>query len=230
MVVAPQASFFVVAATPGAERCTTLKRGHRVKAVSSAEVIELHPPDVQLEALKRGDARAMDGVLRELVPFTRALMFRVLGPGAALDDATQDALIQLSTALLRWEGRSSLRTYAGRVVVRVAYRHLRARMKERDRSSQQQPTALAGNDDPEARCGDRQTLARLYHHLDLLAPKHRMAFVLCDVEGMTPSEAAGLMRCHPVTMRSHLARARRRLRKLLSEDESLRERLQGDRP
>ena len=205
-----------------------------MKAAARAEVIALGVEGVDADrqaALEQGDARALDAVLRELLPFVRGLIFRVLGPGPGLDDATQDALIELSKALLRWQGRSSLRTYAGRIAVRVAYRHLRRRVRDREREQVHHDEALSAASpsagDPEASCIGRERLARLYHHLDQLPPKHRLAFVMCDVEGMTPTEAAALVRSHPVTMRSHLARARRRLRALLREDGSLGEMLRG---
>ena len=139
-----------------------------------------------LDLLRVGDRRTVEGALRALFPEMRSRLFRLLGPRAELDDAVQETLIEITRALPKFEGRASLLTLANRIAVRVAFRHYG---KVTHEALEEGATASVG-DDPEARVSQRQTLDKLYRCLDKLSPKRRVAFVLCAIEGLTPSEAA----------------------------------------
>lgn len=153
--------------------------------------------------------------MRALAPRVRLWVFRHVGPsGAHVDDATQEALIQLAEALPHFEGRSKLVTYAHRIAVRVAVRH--ARKARRD-----PPVELVAINDartPEALAMHRESLRRLYGALDRLSPKLRTAYVLCDVERLSHEEAAEVEEVGLFTLRARLKRARVQLRALLRDD------------
>jgi RNA polymerase sigma-70 factor (ECF subfamily) len=168
-----------------------------------------------LEALQSGDAAAMQAALRALLPDVRSWLHRLLGPRPDLDDATQDALVALAQALPTFEGRSSVRTFAHRITVRVAYRYFARRRKR-------EPLALVppppDEIDPESRAMDREALRRLHRCLDELPPNRRMAFLLCCVEGLKPSEAAALEGCSPNALRTRLSHARAEVARRLADD------------
>ena len=171
-------------------------------------------PDPRLDAVRSGDARAIEEVLRELLPRVRGWLHRLLGPRSDLDDATQDALSELASALPRFEGRASFATLAHRITVRTAYRYFR-RAQETSLSLVAPPVDEL---DPESRAMQREALARLYRCLDRLPEKRRVAFVLCCVEGLSPSEAAEIEGTSGVTMRSRLMHARAEVARRLSSD------------
>jgi RNA polymerase sigma factor (sigma-70 family) len=172
-----------------------------------------------LAALQRGDPRAIEAVLEDLLPKIRSWLHRLLGPRADLDDATQEALVGIAGALPQFEGRARLSTLAYRVTVRVAYRWLRDASKRRVRESSVELLAPPADTlDPESRAMFREALKRLYRCLDHLPDKRRVAFVLCDVEGMTAVEAAELEGTNAVTMRSRLMYARREIARRLAHD------------
>lgn len=181
--------------------------------------------------LRAGDRDALQEALRELLPDVRRWLCRVLGPGAPLDNVTQDVLIELARALRRFEGRSSLRTLAYRVTVRHAYRGLAKHNRRRDR---ERPLELLppppDRIDPESRAMHREALARLYRCLERLPDKRRRAFVLCAIEGLTPQEAAELEGTKPVTMRSRLHHARQEVERRLAHDPYVARLLEGRRP
>ncbi|HJL18273.1 MAG TPA: RNA polymerase sigma factor [Sandaracinaceae bacterium LLY-WYZ-13_1] len=175
-------------------------------------------PDTAEELARRvrsGDRAALERLLRLLAPRLRGWLGRLLGPRAELDDATQELLIELARALPRFEGRSALSTYCHRIAVRVASRHF-------GRAGREAPLELLPpppeSVDPESRAMDRQLLERLYHVLDGIAPARRVAFVLCAVEGFTPTEAAAIEGIRAATMRVRLHRARRDVEAALADD------------
>ena len=67
----------------------------------------------------------------------------------------------------------------------------------------------------------RKALARLHQALQTLPDRRRAAFVLCAVEGLSPTEAAPMLGVSPNAMRSLLCRARQQMEEILAEDDEL---------
>jgi RNA polymerase sigma-70 factor (ECF subfamily) len=140
-------------------------------------------------------------------------MTRFLGPGHEIDDAVQDALIELASALERFRGESSVRTYAYRIALRVAYQH------RRKRPPVLPPLALVCDEaDPEVLLSQRQALIRLYAALDALTSQQREAVLLCAIEKMPHPEAAEVLGVEVEALRQRLKRGRRELRERLAHD------------
>ena len=172
--------------------------------------------DPRMHALRENDPEAVAEVIAELLPWVRRWLHRLLGPRPDVDDATQDALTEIAGALPRYEGRASLKTLAHRITLRVAYRYFGKRRPEETSLSLVPPPPDAI--DPESRVMGRQALERLYRCLERLPKKRRAAFVLCCIEGLTPTEAAEIEKVSPVAMRSRLMHARGDVIRRLSAD------------
>jgi len=169
------------------------------------------------EDLRSGGEAAVAAALTDLLPRVRAWLFRLLGPSSSLDDAVQDCLIELARALPRFRGDSALSTYAHRIALRVGYRYLRRRTRANEVSLALVPP-LEGGINPETQAAQREILQRLYQCLDRLSQKRRVAFVLCDIEGMSPSRAAEVAGIAPDAMRARLKHARREVGRMLDDE------------
>ncbi len=189
-----------------------------LRPVPSIRIDEGQKPlaDARMEALRARDQVVLGQVLRELLPRVRAWTFRLLGPRADLDDAVQDALTEIAGSLHRYEGRASLATLAHKITVRVAYRYFGKRAQRE--MSLELVAPPPEEIDPESRAMSREALKRLYRCLDRLPEKRRVAFVLCCVEGLTPTEAAELEGVKSDVMRSRLMNARAEIARRLSAD------------
>ena len=164
--------------------------------------------------LARVDARAEhERVLLAQLPLVRGFLFRLLGPRADLDDASQDALLALSEALPRLADPSRLPSFAKTICVRVAYRYYGRRARFEPLEQERHPAQAARADEALAQ---RRTLLRLHRCLEKLPRKRRTAFVLCAIEGLAPHEAAALEGVSPGSMRSRYLRAREELQRLLA--------------
>jgi RNA polymerase sigma-70 factor (ECF subfamily) len=167
-----------------------------------------------LRLVKRVESRAeLERALLQLIPGVRGLLFRMLGPRADLDDATQDALIELASALPQFMGESSLATFARSITVRVGYRYFKRRAPHVELDADKQ-AAQGGL--PDAELAQRRALLRLHRCLAKLPDKRRAAFVLCGIEGFSAEEAAGLLGVQPGAVRSRFMHAREELKRLLS--------------
>src|SRR5262249_7850015 len=140
---------------------------------------------------------------------------RLLGRTADLDDATQDALSEIAGFLPRFQGRAKLETAAYQIVVRVAYRYF-ANAKEV--SLDVVPEIADDAAGADTRVMAREALARLHRCLGRLPAKRRVAFVLCAIEGLTPSEAARVAGRTALAMRCRLVYARREVARMLRRD------------
>lgn len=66
---------------------------------------------------------------------------------------------------------------------------------------------------PEQQLFQRERERRLQDGLRLLSPKERAAIVMRDLEGMSGAEVARALGCSPITVRTHIASARIKLRR-----------------
>jgi RNA polymerase sigma-70 factor (ECF subfamily) len=172
-------------------------------------------PADRLAALRGGDPEAIRDALRELLPYVRRWLHRLLGKSPDLDDATQEVLAEVARFLPRFEGRSKLTTAVHKITVRVAYRYFGT---NDDVPLESVPELV----DPQSRIAERvmarEALARLQRCLRKLPAKRRTAFVLCAIEGLTPSEAAEIDGTSALAMRCRLLWARREIARMLKGD------------
>ncbi len=170
--------------------------------------------DELVDRLRSRDDVVIDRVMRELVPQVRKWLLLHLGPRDDLDDATQDALSEIASALHRFEGRSSLATLARRITLRTSYHYYRRTRPEPPSVERQAP-------DPERQVSARRALERLHGALRRLPERRRAAFVLCAVEQLTPAEAAEVLGISANAMRSLVCRARQEVEALIEGDDEL---------
>lgn len=160
------------------------------------------------------NAGELEQTLLRLMPSVRRWLYRMLGPAAALDDAVQDALIEIAQALPRFEGRSSVEGFARTISVRVAYRYF-----QRRESAPFDPELHAGSEPlPDRQLAERRGLLRLHRCLAKLSPKRRTAFVLCAIEELSPHEAAALVGTSAGSMRARYMHARAELARYLDAE------------
>lgn len=139
--------------------------------------------------------------------------------GADAEDLVQEALIRVfrHVGSLRAEERFVPWLFVlARNVARSAYR----------RSGQVVDAAeldrLEGTGEPEATAGveARRRLEVVERALRALPEQQRRCLLLVARDGWSYREVAELLAVSPLTVRNHLAEARRRLRRLLKEEES----------
>ena len=169
----------------------------------------------QRARLRDGDPDTIRDALLELMPVVRRWLHHLLGKTADLDDATQEVLIELAKFLPRFEGRSKLTTAAHTITVRIAYRYFRARTLV---PLEAMPDIVDREANVDDRVMAREALARLQRCLERIPAKRRVAFVLCAIEGLSPTEAAERAGTTALAMRCRLLWARREVARMLRSD------------
>jgi RNA polymerase sigma-70 factor (ECF subfamily) len=156
---------------------------------------------------RTGDRDAFAELVRRREPWLRTLLLRCCNNAALADDLSQHAFLQAWSTIgqLRQSGRFG--PWLKRLAINTWLQHLR-------RSDPLRNSAAA-----EAAGGHRNDSTGIAIDLDsalaTLAPDVRLCIVLAYHEGMTHDEIADLAGLPPGTVKSHIRRGSKRLRKHL---------------
>jgi RNA polymerase sigma-70 factor (ECF subfamily) len=146
---------------------------------------------------------------------------RTLGRGADqadVDDVVHAMFLKLPGIARAYDGRDSCRGWLCGIGVRVALRHSRGLRRFRRALSNFAETPVGrAPADPEQRATGNEALAVLGRALDRMSTKKRAAFVLVELEGLRPEEAARALEIPIATVRTRLFHARNELRLALEE-------------
>jgi RNA polymerase sigma-70 factor (ECF subfamily) len=143
------------------------------------------------------------------------LAWRLLsGDGAAAEDVAQEAFARAYRALGGFREEARLSTWFYRILVNEVQRHRRWRFLRETRYTALEDDPL--DPKPDA-TGDPALRARIARALDRLPRGQREAFVLVHLEGMSVREAADITGRAIGTIKSHLHRGLRALRRELSD-------------
>jgi RNA polymerase sigma-70 factor, ECF subfamily len=168
-----------------------------------------------LERLKDGEPGAVAEVYDQHQGVVHAFARRLVGDAAAAQDLVHEVFVTLPSAMRRFEGGSSLRTFLLSIAVNHARHHLRSASRRRQAMERfaEEPRPSFGGPEQQALRAD---LAReLSRALDLLPLDQRVAFVLCEVEERTSKEAAQIVDAPEATVRTRLFHAKKKLREEL---------------
>lgn len=157
---------------------------------------------------------------------------RLTGRRSEVEDLLQNTFIAAIRAFPGFRGEASVRSWLTRLAITTFQDHLR--QPERRRRAQlvlisdQEP--LPDTTQVDRQADARRGLARLNAHLEAIAPKKRIAFVLHVIEGYSLEEVATLMKASRTATKSRVFWARRELVARASRDALLRDLLAKDEP
>jgi RNA polymerase sigma-70 factor (ECF subfamily) len=201
-------------------------------------------PDVELLArLRVGDSAAFAALVDEWSPVMLSVARRYVRDPQAAEDVVQEAWLGIITGLARFEGRSSLRSWAFSILInRAKTRWARdapvlssagltglgpsgptvdpARFQGPDGASPGHWTSTGGPrpwDQPERRLLDREIGKLLRRALDELPERQRLVVEMRDVQGMSAEETCEALRLSPGNQRVLLHRGRAALRAALED-------------
>ncbi len=173
-------------------------------------------PDEQLvAAAQRGDAAAMDALLRRHYDRVHAVCRRIAGSTRDADDAAQEAMIRVVRNLDTFDGRSAFGTWVYRIATNTALDELRRRKRR------PQLHVVADDEDdgpPEAAdpLADRQVEAvadrmAIDSALADLPEEFKAPVVMRDVGDLDYAEIAAALDVPIGTVKSRIARGRKML-------------------
>jgi RNA polymerase sigma-70 factor (ECF subfamily) len=159
---------------------------------------------------QQGDGGAVDLLLRRHYDRLYAVCFRVAGNEADAADGCQEALMAIARGLPNFDGRSSFKTWSYRVATNACLDELRRRKRRPAPVDDLPESAAQGSGSAEfgQQVADRLSLEEALADLE---DEFRLPVLLRDVTGMDYREIAETLQIPPGTVRSRIARGRRKL-------------------
>ncbi|VTU01759.1 sigma-70 family rna polymerase sigma factor : RNA polymerase sigma factor, sigma-70 family OS=Singulisphaera acidiphila (strain ATCC BAA-1392 / DSM 18658 / VKM B-2454 / MOB10) GN=Sinac_4592 PE=4 SV=1: Sigma70_r2: Sigma70_r4_2 [Gemmataceae bacterium] len=153
------------------------------------------------------DPAAFEALVRRHGPMVWAVCRQTLHNPADAEDAFQATFLALVRSARRVRG-AALPAWLHRVAVRAAVRVRRGAAR---RQSRERAAAATEADRPVPDAAWSAALAAVHEEVARLPEGERVAFVLCDLEGVRQPDAAARLGWKPGTLTGRLARARRTL-------------------
>lgn len=172
-------------------------------------------PSLLVARLQRADASAIATVYHQHHVAVRAFAQRLVGDMDAAEDLLHDVFVALPSAIARFRGDASLRTFLIAIAVNHAKNHVRAAARRRAALARFGREPLPSSQDPEAEVERSRLADRLVLALDALPLEQRVVVVLSEIEERTSVEIATIVGAPEGTVRTRLFHAKRKLREVL---------------
>jgi RNA polymerase sigma-70 factor (ECF subfamily) len=176
-----------------------------------------HAQDFVLRLVPGAAARpTLDDVYRRYCRYVAAVILRLDGRSAEVDDLVQDVFVEAAAGITRLRDPEAVKGWLATIAVRTVRRRLQVRRAWR--------LIGIGRDagdmvlvDPRASPADRVLLRAVYKVLDEMPVQDRLAFTLHVIEGETLEAVAKLCECGLATAKRRVARGQRLIEQRLSD-------------
>jgi RNA polymerase sigma-70 factor (ECF subfamily) len=168
--------------------------------------------DELVSEVLEGDQSSFELLLR---PYRQGLLnmaYRMTGNVEEAKEICQEALIKIYRYLHRFKKEKSFKSWVYKITMNSAYDSLRKRKKSEDIIEGQKRQAFDVSSDPEKQFLNREIGTKIESCLQNLSPKEKAVFLLRDGDGFSVEETSKILKCSSLSVRTHLSRARKKIR------------------
>jgi RNA polymerase sigma-70 factor (ECF subfamily) len=158
------------------------------------------------------DLAAFEALYASHGPRMKSLALNVLGNRSDAEDAVQETFLRAYKSRHSFRSDAALWTWVYRILLNACHDIGRGRAARRDNQMVNADVAVDMPTPP----GDNPMRLTLQRAVDDLAPIYRDVFLLCEVEGYTHREVAGILEIPEGTSKGRLFEARRQLKRTLA--------------
>ncbi len=208
------------------EQGVNLLEENRVSQMRQDVPIDWNSLDDQTlaEALKRGDERALEALVRRHQGRVYAVAYRLTGNREDALDVTQESLLKAYRKIHAWQPTGGFLPWLLRLTANQAIDVVRKRKRRRQErleeaylpDSEHAPIEPAGHDTGVA-VHAREIDERVRAALTVLSESQRTVFVLRHYEGLQLSDIAAELGCTVGSVKVHLFRALKKLQRELGD-------------
>lgn len=164
----------------------------------------------------KGEREAFGSLAGALRPLICRWALVMTGDPDDAEDVAQVVLTKMMRSMHRFDGRSKVTSWVYRITRNASLDHQHGKKRDLKLADKLGRLARAEThrlEDPLDRIEMKRTLGLIRTLLRELPVRQREVFDLVDLQGLQPKEAADLLEMKPNTLRVHLLRARRRMRR-----------------
>ncbi len=180
----------------------------------------MDPSDAELvEALQRGDERALGALLSRHAPQVYRFGLKMCRDPEDAKDVVQDTLLAAARGIREFRGASSLSTWLYTIARSFCIKKRRGAMTSASVSMEDEPglaQVASPEVQPDVAAADHELGAALEDAIASLAPMYREVLLLRDVEGLSAAEVAEVLELSVDAVKSRLHRARAEVRSKLT--------------
>ena len=176
-----------------------------------------------VERARADDKQAREQIARKLYPPLLASAVRMARRRDVAEDLAQETIFRALRAIGSFDGRSTLFTWAYRILVNLWLNFARQEGRQRtgmlsfDDHFESGPTTVDGSAGPERLAGDRESLQRLWNAIGELPESLRVTLMLVVFEELNYEEIGHALGCSEGTVAWRVFRARELLRTALQD-------------
>lgn len=165
-----------------------------------------------IEAALRGDEEAFGLLIYPYRNIMLNLSYRIVGNLEDAKEVCQEAILKIYRYLDGYKKGKSFKNWMYKIVVNASHDFSRKKRKHEDIFAKKRVVVdnLATN--PENQYLNKEVGRKITFYLEDLSPLERAVFLLRDAEGLSIKETAGVLGASSVSVRTHLSRARQKLR------------------
>ena len=166
-----------------------------------------------LAACRRHDIRAFELLYETHGARLKSVAYHIVGNREDAEDAVQETFVKAYRGIHGFQGQSGVGTWLCRILINACYDVTRKRKREADPEEHALETRAAPSGQLALKVALKTALRRIH-------PKHRMVFLLFEVEGLRHSEIASILQIPEGTSKAWLFEAKKDLKRLLTEGRS----------
>lgn len=168
-----------------------------------------------IERCRSGDDAAFAELVERYKDLVYGLIYRMTHDRSAADDLAQDVFLKVHRGLPYFRGEARLSTWIYRIVQNACVQWRGAAVREVSLDAERASRAVFASTD--GSFADLERRDRIEKALDRLSPQYRMLIAAHYLQGVQYDALAEALDIPLGTVKTHLYRAKRRLRELLEE-------------
>ncbi len=171
--------------------------------------------EAELIALSRqGDPVAFENIVKIHMKWAYGFAYRLSGEHFLADEISQEAFVALYRSFGKFRGEARLKTYLTRIIINIWRQYLRGVYRQQNLNQklarrQKDESSLPGE------LKRDETREKIEEAVAKLPPAQKKIFILKHLEGLKIREVALAVGCREGTVKAHLFKALRNLRKNL---------------
>jgi len=170
-----------------------------------------------VERFQSGEFDAFDEIVDKCRERVYNLAYRFTHNAEDAYDISQEVFIKVFKSLGRLKDASAFDAWLKRVTMNACLDYLRRKPNEQNlECSILVQERISGNERTDGPVEDGELRGMISRAVDQLPRRQKKVFMLRHYEGLTLKEIAEALNCSPGTVKAHLFRATRKMRKLLT--------------
>lgn len=183
-----------------------------------------------VEKAKQGDVEAFETLIAEHQKRIYNIAFKMIGNQEDALDLSQEVLIKIFKNLHKFHGSAKFSTWVYRVATNTCLDEIKKRRKYTTYSIDERIQTEDGDltadipdtaPTPEASAVQKDVQKIIQEGIAKLGDEHKKVIILRDLHGFSYEYIAKILKCSEGTVKSRISRARKKLKKILSENMEL---------